>query len=547
MQYARFIGRVGALAVALGIGVAAPAVAIADPDDEGTGDTSTGTAGTAGEDKTPTSTSKGDALAAVNGRVVGDRHGKPGGKAPVGSESDGSESPSATTSAISVGSSPPVTVRSSGGAHTSEAGRELGNDGEAEGTYPPSDVLEPGVHDEGDVAPPTESGADDSTESTCDRVRADERDRVASPTTAVTSTTVVIRTGADSKPDEAPEQVPSSVGAAPSEPAATEQVDKPSGKATLPPAPVAAQPATLLDPAGEVPNDPAPPVGSPVFEAMVAAYRRMDSQPDSPPTSLAAATTALAETEEPMLGHADALAFPAAPATGGDASLAHTVNSDWGSGYVASVSVTAGESDLEGWTVEFDTPAEITNIWSAEIVSHVDDHYVLANAAWNEHVAAGESVTFGYQATGDSSEISGFVVNGQSVGGDSEPTVSDLSVSNATVAESDNGTTQLDFTVTLSEATDETVTVDYTTTDGTATAVSDYLASAGTVTFTAGQTTQHITVDVLGDTTVETDETSPSRCRTPPAPPSPTPPPPAPSPTTTQTHPSQVMRRSTTR
>jgi len=73
--------------------------------------------------------------------------------------------------------------------------------------------------------------------------------------------------------------------------------------------------------------------------------------------------------------------------------------------------------------------------------------------------------------------------------------------------EGDTGTTDFDFTVSLAAAAEETVTVDFDTADGTASAPSDYSARSGTLTFTAGQTSKTITVQVNGDTDVESDET----------------------------------------
>ena len=61
-------------------------------------------------------------------------------------------------------------------------------------------------------------------------------------------------------------------------------------------------------------------------------------------------------------------------------------------------------------------------------------------------------------------------------------------------------------TVTLSSASTQTVAVDFTTQDDTATAGSDFAATSGTLTFPPGTTTQTITVMVNGDTDVEPDE-----------------------------------------
>lgn len=81
-----------------------------------------------------------------------------------------------------------------------------------------------------------------------------------------------------------------------------------------------------------------------------------------------------------------------------------------------------------------------------------------------------------------------------------------LVVAGQSVVEGDTGTTDVTFTVTLSEAKSGPVSVDYATTDGTAVAGSDYAGTSGTLTFAAGETSKTISVQVLGDTAVEADE-----------------------------------------
>ena len=77
-----------------------------------------------------------------------------------------------------------------------------------------------------------------------------------------------------------------------------------------------------------------------------------------------------------------------------------------------------------------------------------------------------------------------------------------------TVFEGDSATmTNADFTVILTTASDQTVSVDYRTEDGTAMAGTDYLATSGTLTFPPGTTSQTITVQVNGDNMDELDET----------------------------------------
>jgi hypothetical protein len=75
-----------------------------------------------------------------------------------------------------------------------------------------------------------------------------------------------------------------------------------------------------------------------------------------------------------------------------------------------------------------------------------------------------------------------------------------------TAAEGNSGLTPFTFTVYLSTSSPQTVTVNYATSDGTATASSDYQAASGTLTFAPGQTSQNVTVYVYGDTTDEPDE-----------------------------------------
>ncbi len=83
-----------------------------------------------------------------------------------------------------------------------------------------------------------------------------------------------------------------------------------------------------------------------------------------------------------------------------------------------------------------------------------------------------------------------------------------MTINNVAKAEGNSGTTPFAFTVTLSRASTSTVTVNYATANGTATvAGGDYLAKVGTLTFIPGQTSQTVTVDVIGDTNQEANET----------------------------------------
>jgi CSLREA domain-containing protein len=83
-----------------------------------------------------------------------------------------------------------------------------------------------------------------------------------------------------------------------------------------------------------------------------------------------------------------------------------------------------------------------------------------------------------------------------------------ISIADVTQNEGNSGNTSYDFAVTLSNPSYQTITVDYATADGSATAPSDYTAlSTAQLTFNPGETSKIVTVQVKGDTTHEADET----------------------------------------
>ncbi|HET9217453.1 MAG TPA: Calx-beta domain-containing protein, partial [Terriglobia bacterium] len=82
-----------------------------------------------------------------------------------------------------------------------------------------------------------------------------------------------------------------------------------------------------------------------------------------------------------------------------------------------------------------------------------------------------------------------------------------LSIADVTVTEGNNGTSAAEFTVTRLGATAESITVDYATVDGTALAGSDYTGVSGKLIFAPNESTKQIIVPVIGDTSVESNET----------------------------------------
>jgi glucose/arabinose dehydrogenase len=179
------------------------------------------------------------------------------------------------------------------------------------------------------------------------------------------------------------------------------------------------------------------------------------------------------------------------------------------------------------------TTANFTVSLSAASGQIVSVNYGTANGtatAGSDYVAAAGSLTF---TAGQTSQPISVTVNGditsetnetflvnlstptnatiadnQGVGtindDDSQPT---LSINDVMVTEGNAGTANATFTITLSPASGQTVTVQYATADNTATAGSDYVTASGTATFTPGQTSQQISVVVNGDTSFEANET----------------------------------------
>src|SRR5690606_32160700 len=81
-----------------------------------------------------------------------------------------------------------------------------------------------------------------------------------------------------------------------------------------------------------------------------------------------------------------------------------------------------------------------------------------------------------------------------------------LVIEDSTVLEGTGGSNTAVFTVTLAPDYNGTVTVDYATQDGTASAPQDYTATGGTLTFAAGETTKTIEVPIVTDSADEAVE-----------------------------------------
>jgi cellulose 1,4-beta-cellobiosidase len=89
------------------------------------------------------------------------------------------------------------------------------------------------------------------------------------------------------------------------------------------------------------------------------------------------------------------------PPAGNGCTAAYKVSNDWGSGFTADVTVTAGSAAIHGWTVtwSYGGGQQVTNAWNASV--HQSGSAVTAtDAGYNGSLGAGASASFGVQGTG---------------------------------------------------------------------------------------------------------------------------------------------------
>ncbi|MDJ0843957.1 MAG: Calx-beta domain-containing protein, partial [Crocosphaera sp.] len=102
--------------------------------------------------------------------------------------------------------------------------------------------------------------------------------------------------------------------------------------------------------------------------------------------------------------------------------------------------------------------------------------------------------------------INGNLIDNRGVGTIKNDDSVEISVNKIIVTEGNNGTKNATFTVELSDISPVPVTVDYATSDDTATENIDYLPTSGTLTFAPNETLKTITVEVIGDSNIEENE-----------------------------------------
>ncbi len=98
------------------------------------------------------------------------------------------------------------------------------------------------------------------------------------------------------------------------------------------------------------------------------------------------------------------------------------------------------------------------------------------------------------------------LADAQGIGTINNDDIRNLRINDVSKAEGNSGTTPFTFTVSLNAISSAPVTVKYATANGTATAGSDYTATSGTLTIPADQISKTLTINIIGDTTNESQE-----------------------------------------
>jgi surface adhesion protein len=162
---------------------------------------------------------------------------------------------------------------------------------------------------------------------------------------------------------------------------------------------------------------------------------------------------------------------------------------------------TAGTDYSTTLQVSTDGGANWTNATSATFAAGATS--VLVRSAITNDTLDEPNESFSLTATTTAGATTNASATGNATITDDDPTPT-LAINDVSVNE---GAGTMTFTVTLSTASGQQVTVNYGTSNGSATAGSDYTAASGTLTFSPGVTSQTITVSILNDTTTESTET----------------------------------------
>ena len=171
-----------------------------------------------------------------------------------------------------------------------------------------------------------------------------------------------------------------------------------------------------------------------------------------------------------------------------------------------------GEKALAGWTIYIDS---VTNgkldPWELSTVTNANGQYTFSNLGPGEYAIREVNQT-GWRQTSPTAPYAvnltaGQTLTGINFGGNLQLPTINLSPFSQTVVEGLTTPQNVTYIVTLSSASNQTISVNYATANGTATGGLDYTATIGTLTFAPGVTSQVINIPILNDFLNEADET----------------------------------------
>ena len=171
----------------------------------------------------------------------------------------------------------------------------------------------------------------------------------------------------------------------------------------------------------------------------------------------------------------------------------------------------AGEKALAGWTIYIDSVANGTlDPWELSTVTDANGKYSFTNLGPGEYAVREVNQT-GWLQTSPSTPYALILKVGEKLtdvnfGNYQLPTIT-LNPRSQTIVEGLTTSQNAPYTVTLSQASSQTISVNYATSNGTATAGLDYTTTNGTLTFNPGVTSQVINIPILNDSLNEADET----------------------------------------
>ncbi|MEN0038507.1 MAG: endo-1,4-beta-xylanase [Cellvibrio sp.] len=98
------------------------------------------------------------------------------------------------------------------------------------------------------------------------------------------------------------------------------------------------------------------------------------------------------------------------------AACTYTVDNEWGSGFVASITIKNDTSAaVNNWSVNWQyANNRITNSWNANFSG--SNPYTATNVGWNGNIAAGQSISFGFQGNTNGNTVERPVINGSLCG-----------------------------------------------------------------------------------------------------------------------------------